>query len=438
MNKLFRIFLSIFILFFFAGCAQVKGFLGKVEDKTSETMPEESPESKPIFSSRPFEVKAHEYEENDELQLALMLMRIAGEISPDDKDIAERITELETRIEYKTNRHFNEGVVLYKKKKFKDARKQFLIVLKNDPDHKEALEYLKYRFVRKGYKEYKVKDKDTLKGISQQFYKDPGKDFLIADLNHIKPNTKLVPGTTLQLPILDPELTKPPFDIDKELTKAKTFLERKAYEDVLRVSGKILEHDRSNKEAVDLKRAAYYQMGLDLGRQKKYTEAISMFKKAGPEYMGVEEAIQEITDKELKKAEKLLKEKQYESAIAVAEKILDYDHTNKSAKNLINTTYCQMGRDLINQKNYVQALDVLNDADPGYGCVKKALADVNEILKKQAEIHYLRGVKHFLNEELNDAIKEWEKTLAIDPGYKKAEESIKKARNLLERLEKVK
>ena len=52
-------------------------------------------------------------------------------------------------------------------------------------------------------------------------------------------------------------------------------------------------------------------------------------------------------------------------------------------------------------------------------------------------MHYLQGVKHFLNEELIDAIKEWEMTLALDPGYKKAEESIQKAQEVLEKLKQV-
>ena len=89
-------------------------------------------------------------------------------------------------------------------------------------------------------------------------------------------------------------------------------------------------------------------------------------------------------------------------------------------------------------KKSAQASNALNKADPGHGWIKKALSDVKKIIKKQAEVHYLRGVKHFLNEELKDAIKEWEKTLALDPEYKKAEKYIQNAKNLLEKLKKVK
>jgi hypothetical protein len=58
-------------------------------------------------------------------------------------------------------------------------------------------------------------------------------------------------------------------------------------------------------------------------------------------------------------------------------------------------------------------------------------------MKKQAEIHYLQGVRYFLNEDLQNAINEWETTLTLDPGHIKAKNDIKNARSLLEKLKKV-
>jgi tetratricopeptide (TPR) repeat protein len=93
---------------------------------------------------------------------------------------------------------------------------------------------------------------------------------------------------------------------------------------------------------------------------------------------------------------------------------------------------------LIIRKNYTEALNVLSKADPQYDCVKKTISDVYKAKKKQAEVHYLNGVKHFLNEELQSAIKEWEKALALNPEHKKAKKNINNAQSLLEKLEKVK
>ena len=283
---------------------------------------------------------------------------------------------------------------------------------------------------------YKVKEKDTLKDISKKFYKDPSKDFLIAYFNNLKTGSELVSGTILELPILGSEFTRPTIDIRIELIKAENFLKEKRYRDVLDIAGKILEYDRLNKKASDLKNVSCYQIGMELSRQEKYPEAIEMFKKVTPEYQGVEEAIQQAINKELFKAKNLLKQKQYEQVFAVTKKILDYDKSNKAAQDLINTAFCQQAKYLTIRKNYTQALNVLNRADPQYDCVKKTISDVYKAKKKQAEVHYLNGVKHFLNEELQSAIKEWEKTLALNPEHKKAKKNINNARSLLEKLEK--
>jgi tetratricopeptide (TPR) repeat protein len=193
-----------------------------------------------------------------------------------------------------------------------------------------------------------------------------------------------------------------------------------------------------NKKGSDLKNVSCYQIGMELSRQEKYPEAMEMFKKVSPEYQGVEEAIQQAVNKELFKAKNLLKQKQYKQASAVAGKFLDYDKSNKAAQDLINTAFCQQGKNLIIRKNYTEALNVLSKADPQYDCVKKTTSDVYKAKKKQAEVHYLKGVKYFLNEELQSAIKEWEEALALNPEHKKAKKNINNARNLLERLEKVK
>jgi cytochrome c-type biogenesis protein CcmH/NrfG len=80
----------------------------------------------------------------------------------------------------------------------------------------------------------------------------------------------------------------------------------------------------------------------------------------------------------------------------------------------------------------------LNRADPSYICVKKTRIALKDSIKQQAEAHYILGVKHFLNEELQLAIEEWEKTLKLNPKHDKAQKNIKNARSLLEKLKKVK
>jgi len=93
---------------------------------------------------------------------------------------------------------------------------------------------------------------------------------------------------------------------------------------------------------------------------------------------------------------------------------------------------------LLIQKKYDEALRLLDKADPANVCVEKIRLAVKKTIKQQAEAYYIQGVKYFLNEELESAIKEWEKTLKLNPEHDKAKKNIKNARSLLEKLKKVK
>lgn len=437
MKKIINVFLLYITLFFFTGCFAVMEFKTETSEKIAAGTSEKNPESAETFLSSSYRQKSLEYEKKNELQMALYYMQIAGSLNPDDKIIAKRIAVLESTIANKARRHFKKGVVYFKKNKLKYARQQFLITLRYNPDHKGALDYMKNRLAPKEYIIYKTKKGDTLKSISREFYNDVKKDFLIVYFNNLKTSKKPAPGTTLKLPMIKSYFTHLAILIRNDLIKARKLLEDKRYEEVLNIAGEVLKYDLMNKEAADLKNAAYYHMGKQLSREEKYPEALNTFKKVDPKYKDVKKAIREVINKDLMKANSLLKEEQYEEVLAIAEKALDYDNSNIVAKDLINTTYCQKGRGLLSRKNYVEALKVLNKADPLHDCIEKAISDLKGVMKKEAEAHYLQGVKYFLNQELSSAIIEWEKTLVLNPDHKKAKENIINARRLLEKYKKV-
>jgi tetratricopeptide (TPR) repeat protein len=308
-----------------------------------------------LLSER-YQMKALEYEKSGELQRALFNWKVVAELNPGDRQFAEKIIDLIAAIESKGEEHFKKGVASYKNGSFEAARKEFLIALRYNPNHKEALDYLKNKLTAESYTVYEVKRGDTLKDIAREVYKDPGKDFLIAYFIDIDTKEKPLPGTSLKLPMLEASLTRRLVDIEKELLKAKNLLRDKDYEKILHIAGKVLEYDPKNKDAADLVNVSYYQIGTRLILDKKYREALNMF----------------------------------------------------------------------------------NRVAPGYNGVKEAISDVNKIIEKDAEIYYREGVKHFLNEELEEAINEWEKTLVLNPEHQKAKRDIENARGLLEKLKQIK
>ncbi len=408
--------------------------IDEMPKKTSNTVSE----NHIFFKTAYFLKKAGEYENNDELQRALFYLKIAGTLTPKDEQIAGRLSRLKTTIEIKCDASYKKGKKFYMENRFEDARNQFLTALRYNPDFKPALDYLKNRLIPKAYISYAPGKGESLKGISKKFYKDPDLDFLIAYFNNLKTESKPEPGKTLKLPILPSEVNLEKIDIHQEIVSTKQLLKKKKYKAAIDVSDKILGIDHLNKAAIDSKNKAYYQIAMGMIRDKKYFEAIDTFKKISPGYEGVDEAIQNAIQKELSIAENFLKKKNYTTSIDISEKILSYDRSNKAAKKIIDMANCRQANGLLLRKKYAEASKLLNRLDPSDICTKKMRIALQASMKKEAEAHYIRGVKHFLNEELQGAIDEWEITLKLDPTHDKARKNIKNARNLLEKLKKVK
>ena len=434
MKKSINVILMIIMLSLFSGWASPADSLGDDSHKD----PEKTQRDKSVFHSSHYLKKAMTYKNNDELQLALFFLKIAAALSPSDMEIAGKITDLKLTIDRKSNNYFKKGEKFYSQNKVEEARNQFLTVLRYDPDNKGALDYLKNKLNPKEYINYTFEQKDSLKTISNKFYKDPELVFLILYFNNFKSDANPKPGETLKIPILEKEFYQAIDDRRQDLILANNLLKENRFQEVVIITQKILKNDPLNKEAIKLKDEALYRIGVQLSSQGKYFEAIDTFKKTTPKYDDVDGLIQEAIQHELSKAENLLKEKKYEESRNLAKRILGYDTSNAAAEKLIGASFCQQGRDLLNQKKYDEALRVLDKANPAEFCVKKTRIAVKNAIRQQAEAHYIQGVKHFLNEKLQLAIEEWEKTLKLNPKHDKAKKNIQNARSLLEKLKKVK
>ena len=434
MRKSINVTLMIIMLSLFSGWASPVDTFGDDSHKG----PEKSQRDKSVFSSSYYLKKAMTYKNNDELQLALFFLKIAAALSPSDMEIAGKITDLKLTIDRKSNSHFKKGEKFYSRNNLEKARNQFLTVLRYDPGNKDALDYLKNKLIPKEYINYTFEQNDSLKTISNKFYKDPELVFLIVYFNDLKPDAKPKSGEILKIPILEKEFYQAIYDHRQDLITANNLLKEKRFQKVVVITQKILKNDPSNKEAIKLKDEALYRIGIQLSSQGKYFEAIDTFKKTSPEYKDADGLIQDAIQHELLKAETLLKEKKYEESMNLAKKILAYDKSNTAANKLISTSFCQQAKDLLIQKKYDEALRVLDKADPAEFCIEKTRITVKNTIKQQAEAHYIRGVKHFLNEDLQLAIGEWEKTLKLNPKHEKAKKNIKNAKSLLEKLKKVK
>jgi len=351
-----------------AGCAVVK--------KPKPTI------VKPI-SSLAYKEKALEYENKRNLTKALDYWKIAASIDPSDAKIKGKVALVEAICKSFARAHFKKGVAYYKKRQLENARKEFIIALRHDPENKHALNYLKNKNTRSVYTTYQVRKGDTYNRIAGKVYKDTGKGFLIASVNKLAFKQKPRPGVILKIPRLDNN-HKPTNQVTEELSS----VEPESHESDL------------HGQAINLNPI------IDI-------------------------------ESELTNARNYFTAKNYSKVLPITQAILENDPLNSEALKLKNMAYLSMGKELVLKKKYTESLNMFNQADADFAEAQEAVKDVKKQMLQEAEEHYRRGVKQFLNEELAKAIEEWEQTLLLNSEHAKARKDIENARNLLEKLKKV-
>lgn len=140
---------------------------------------------------------------------------------------------------------------------------------------------------------------------------------------------------------------------------------------------------------------------------------------------------------DVEKARGLLNSGKYQEAMDAAEAVLEKDYLNQGAKEIRNTALYQMAKQAEAKKDYQGALTCYSGMDEDFRDVAKRKQDIKKTMRNIADVHYKKGVKHYINENIRQAIVEWETTLKYNPDHENAKKEIEKAKNLLEKLEKM-
>jgi tetratricopeptide (TPR) repeat protein len=317
--------------------------------------------------------KAISYEKAGEFLKAIEMWKIVNRLSPADRETIKKIDDLQQQADTAAASHFNRGVAHYQKGAAASARKEFLLTLLYNPDHKEALDYLKNKLTGEEYAQHVVKKGDTLQSIAQKFYNDPQKDFLISYFNNFDKQTRLVPDMNLKIPVL-------------EISE-----QEKTQEDY---DSKTEEEEEPSVKTADVDIAGLLAKGTALLNAKKYREAIP-----------------------------------------VAESVLKYESANSAALNIVNAANYEMGQIANAAKNHTEALKYFSRVNPGYRDVKNVMITTQNRL---AEVYYNTGVKSYVNDKIEQAIREWNEVLRLNPKHPRARKDIENAQNLLKKLQKLK
>ncbi|MCZ6532850.1 MAG: hypothetical protein O7A08_07770, partial [SAR324 cluster bacterium] len=125
-------------------------------------------------------------------------------------------------------------------------------------------------------------------------------------------------------------------------------------------------------------------------------------------------------------------------AAVTAEEVLQEDPANGESRELVNAAYYAEGTRLQRQNKNVAAMKSLSRVDSGYQDTAERVEELQDLLKnQQAEMHYIAGVTFFLNEDLDNAIQEWERVLKMDPGHTQASKDLEIAKALQAKLSQI-
>ena len=276
------------------GCTGMSNFIEKNTATRIVTGAAEKERRQNILLSDRLQLRAKEYEKGGEIYGALLCWQVLSILNPVNQNYAEKFQQLKNESQLSATLHFEMGKRDYNNKLYETARREFLIALRYNPDHSEALDYLKNKMTPAMRSSYRVKMGDTLVSIAENVYQDPNKYYLIAVYNQLDVKQALIVGTNLKLPALEPDLASPLADIPMELKNARKLFLNQAYEKVLQRTALILNIDPSNTEAAELKNAALYQIADRLRQQHKYLESLAALEKMDPRYKGVQKDIAEV------------------------------------------------------------------------------------------------------------------------------------------------
>jgi len=388
-----------------------------------------------------FRVRAVTQENNGELQQALTDLRAASLLSPENTEIAERVWTLESAVAAAAQAHFKSGLEYHQAGDFMAARRELLTVLRISPGYQKALEYLKLHLNGVQPYLYKVLRGDSFVKIAAEHYKDPGKAYIIAYFNDMDPGKPLLTDTLLVLPDLRPEqlVVRRPADTLGE--RAQKALDQKQFTEVLAICEKMRQENPGHPRLQSLTDAARLGWGRSLLEQNEYLSALEQLKQVRPGVAGRDQALRKVqgaiqaalVQEKIKSAQARLDQAAYGDVVAICQEVLTQDPSNAKAKALIQAGRYQWGKQLLEQGDEEKAAENLRALDPDYQDAAHLLARAQARLNAHAEAHYRKGVKSFLNEDLESAIECWEKTLAFNPKHPKARHDMENALRLLDK-----
>lgn len=322
--------------------------------------------------------------------------------------IEDKISLITTKMQERAQNYAEEGATFFDAGESEQALQKFFTSLRYDPHNETALEYLTEQYTPQRFISYEVVENDSFNTIANKVYGSVQENFFVRHYSRIPSDKKLKAGKSINLPEAESFILRTAAKENKEIYTARKLFKEEKFAELVPLSERLLDKNPGDQEASYLFNSSLLGLSKQLDDKEKYAEAIAALERVNPNFKNVKPDIAELKAKQKEKAEAL--------------------------KTPSDAELLKRGRQLFAQKKYTEALQVYKEIDPLYEGVDKALNDVLAVMQKEADKHYKNGVKYFIDDDLPAAIKEWQKTLAIDPDHKKAQDYLAKAQQLLKKV----
>ena len=326
-----------------------------------------------------------------------------------------------------------------------------------------------------------VQPGESLSKLAQMYYGDYRKFDIIAKVNNLDDGISVRVGQEIKVPEIEgipfaakgeveekkvakiPEekpAVEEPAQIPEEVVEKKPpvvedqtlnyrdlgveLFKNKEYSDAIAEFQKVLNVRPDDKTALNYMSLAYYEKGRRSFEKKEYSQAIEEFesslkynKKCTDCQDYIEKSRQETRATLRNEAIELYNQKKFKAAIAKLEVYSKENPGDSKAIDYLAKSHYQRGLTLFGKEKYLDARDEFKAALEYDKACDKCGENIKKCENIYKEIHYDKGMAYFGDQKLADAIKEWESVYALDPNYKDVNRNLTKARTLLERLESI-
>jgi tetratricopeptide (TPR) repeat protein len=298
---------------------------------------------------------------------------------------------LEDSLRNRAEKHYRRGLALNEQGKYGKARHEFLVALRLWPDCPEVVELLKPSqpppYSR--YLVHRVEEGEFLTSIAEKYYQDQSKFGIIARFNDLEDATKLYAGMELKIP----EIEGVRFSQAEKEQSGGVPTTVKGSQGALAEDSSVALEQEMDYDPVEI----YQEQGVSLLEEGEYLAALHEF-----------------------------------------QKVLNTDPTRKQVREYMAWAYYRQGEVHFNHAQYLEARSHFQKAlvfDEGWTACKEYLKRAEDAYQ---EVHYLKGIQHFEEERLKEAIEEWELVSDIDPDYKQVQSYLLRAQKLLDKIQELK